>query len=283
MENPGSDHLKNKLKLKITADLFCKNINNSFKGSNGVFKLDDKSASLLLEMCGYSLVSKRDLDLYVYNENKDDVIVLDAGFGRYKTDIDDVALRKSPTLKEMVSFRNAKKILSDSDVLTSSKSETVEFLRNSLFESLDFSFKPEDIDDICRKGLVELEANAFDDFFKTVLICSELLGFNYLRGQSKKYDAYFFGKKGHIENEAGFEKLIIIDDKENKFIYSIQFISEKNLKKFFEGSLPKPGFFMENKDGFEAVAKDVKALTDYDPHANDIFSFGSFDGVENIY
>lgn len=78
---------------------------------------------------------------------------MDNGLAIYHTTIDDVALRKSPTLKEVVSFRNARKILSDGDVRVSKRTNPVRIVKEMLIDELDLSYTDADIDGIAYEGL----------------------------------------------------------------------------------------------------------------------------------
>ena len=52
----------------------------------------------------------------------------------------DVGMRKSPTIREMVSIRNAMKILSDADVVASKKEASVRTIQEECLSALDLSF-----------------------------------------------------------------------------------------------------------------------------------------------
>ena len=96
----------------------------------------------MLEMGAFEHHRERDLDLYLFSgKNGESLILLpDNELKIYRTTIEDVALRKSPTVKEMVSIRNAIKILNDKDVVISSKTQTLERIHDDLVAGLDLSF-----------------------------------------------------------------------------------------------------------------------------------------------
>ena len=53
------------------------------------------------------------------------VLVFDNELALYHSTVDDVALRKSPEWKEMVSIRNVRRILNDQDVVVSKGKESI--------------------------------------------------------------------------------------------------------------------------------------------------------------
>jgi hypothetical protein len=71
----------------------------------------------------WSRRQERDLVLFLETDGPGQtrILVLDNDLSIYNTSVDDVVLRKSPTVKEMVNIRNAIKILNDKDVVTSKK------------------------------------------------------------------------------------------------------------------------------------------------------------------
>ena len=93
---------------------------------------------VLLEMAEYRHLRERDLDLYLPPEGsgKSHILVLDNDLPFYKTTVSDIAMRKSPTVKEMVNIRNAIKILNDSDVVVSKKADSVKTVRQECLSRL---------------------------------------------------------------------------------------------------------------------------------------------------
>ena len=63
------------------------------------------------------------MDLYILGNTakKKKILVLDNGLAIYHTTIEDVCMRKSPSVKEMISIRNTIKILNDEDVILGKK------------------------------------------------------------------------------------------------------------------------------------------------------------------
>jgi hypothetical protein len=171
---------KDNLLKKIKINRAAQKVISSIGPPGSERKTDKTTMRLLLEMSPYSLHKKRDLDLYIKDapEKKSQILVLDNELAIYHTTVEDVALRKSPTIKEMVSIRNAIKILSDSDVVASKREESVNTIRKESIDLLDLSFTRSDLEDIEKEGAASLE-NAFaDGVTETLSLFAELLDYS---------------------------------------------------------------------------------------------------------
>ena len=162
---------------KITINDLALKVQNSMGSVDSGKRLDRESMRRLLEMGEFTYHKERDLDLYLLEEASDRplILVLDNELKLYRTSIDDVALRKSPTTKEMISIRNAIKILNDKDVVVSRKTDTVENLRSRLIDSLDLSYAAADIEALSRDGRDALENKYGDGVIETLILFAELL------------------------------------------------------------------------------------------------------------
>ena len=136
-------------------------------------RIDRQAMRQLLELGDYHYEKVRDLDLYVLNENE--ILVLDNELKIYHTGAEDIALRKSPTVKEMVSIRNAIKILNDKDVVSSRKTDSLERVRNDLIGGLDLSFTDADIESLAKEGAGALENGYADGIIELLTLFAELL------------------------------------------------------------------------------------------------------------
>ncbi|MBW1694234.1 MAG: hypothetical protein JRJ41_08755 [Deltaproteobacteria bacterium] len=142
-------------------------------------KIDKDAMRRLLEMSPYTHRKERDLDLYLEDtaQEKKKILVLDNDLAIYNTLVEDVALRKSPTVKEMISIRNAIKILSDSDVVISKKEASVKTIQRECIERLDLSYDDSDLDDIIKDGIASLEREYMDGVVECLDIFAEILGY----------------------------------------------------------------------------------------------------------
>jgi len=171
---------KENLLKKIEIDRIADQVGRSMrpgKSSDSPVRIDLASMKSLLEMGPYQHRRERDLDLYILAtpDNGEDILVLDNELKIYRTAIADVALRKSPTLKEMISIRNAIKILNDKDVVSSAKAETLQRIRDQLVGNLDLSFTPADIDAISDDGAQALQNSYGEGVIESLTLFAELL------------------------------------------------------------------------------------------------------------
>ena len=122
------------------------------------------------------------MDLYLKDKSADAkrILVLDNEIALYETYLEDVLLRKNPTLKEMISVRNAIKILKDSDVVISRKEKTLDILKKEFIETLALSPTVEDLSAIMADGVAALETFDQEEILSCIDIYCELLGYQAL-------------------------------------------------------------------------------------------------------
>ncbi|MCJ8501819.1 hypothetical protein [Desulfatitalea alkaliphila] len=164
---------------KMEIDRLAEQVRRSLAPSEGPQRIDGDAMRALLEMSRFQHLRERDLDLYVLEDPIDGplVLVLDNGLGLYRTGVEDVALRKSPTLKEMVKIRNAIKILNDKDVVLSRKTDTLDRVLTELIDALDLSFTAADIEAMATDGQAALRNNYGEGVVEIMALFCELLGF----------------------------------------------------------------------------------------------------------
>jgi len=152
-------------------------------GSPGSGKKVNKDAMReLLGINGYAYQKERDLDLHILTDESgtDTIIVLDNELALYRTTLADVAMRKSPTVKEMISIRNAIKILKDTDVVVSRRDETVKALQQACLEMLDFRYEKGDIEAMGKDGMAALDNGYADGVLEILGLFEEILSFELL-------------------------------------------------------------------------------------------------------
>lgn len=146
-------------------------------------KIDKNAMRCLLEEADFYLKKVRSLDLYIpggADENgKIKILVLDNDLTLYNTTLADVALRKEPTLKEMISIRNAIKILNDGDVIISKKEKSIETVYNECLTRLDLSFSAEDIKKLEYDGRAAVEWKDDKAVMECLTLFEELLGYRF--------------------------------------------------------------------------------------------------------
>jgi len=167
------------LRKKIAINQLARQVIHSWGPPDNPRRIDRNAMEELLAMSTLTHHRERDLDLF-YRDQADGkplVLVLDNELKLYNTDMADVALRKSPTVKEMVSIRNAIKILNDKDVTVSRKTDTVQWLQSDLIAALDLSFTADDITQLARDGR-NASANSYGEGVVDLLtLFAELLGY----------------------------------------------------------------------------------------------------------
>ncbi len=169
---------KENLLKKIEIEALASKVMGSIGTPDSGSKIDRQAMRQILEMTQFKSQKERDLELFVRetSDEKPQVLVFDNELALYQTTVDDVVLRKSPTLKEMVSIRNAIKILNDKDVVVAKRWDTVTTIKSELIDGLDLSFTREDIDGILADGAASLE-NAYGEGVEECLtLISEILG-----------------------------------------------------------------------------------------------------------
>lgn len=170
---------KENLLQKIEIDKLVNRVLTTLGPSGSGKKADLEAMRRLLAMGPYKHRKERDMDLYLLSndpENKT-ILVLDNELPLYHTTIADVAMRKSPTVKEMISIRNAIKILNDQDVVTSKRETSVGIVRKSCIDQLDLSFQEKDIDAIASDGNAALDGGDAGAVVETLTLFEELLGY----------------------------------------------------------------------------------------------------------
>jgi hypothetical protein len=142
-------------------------------------KVDKNAMSNLLVLAQYTKQEKRQLLLFCkkLEDGQDRILVLDNDLNIYHTTLEDVLLRKNPTVKEMISIRNAIKILNDKDVVVSKKETSVQEIEKEAISFLDLSFSQQDIEEIESAGRSALEKGDAEGIQQSIDLFSEMLGY----------------------------------------------------------------------------------------------------------
>jgi hypothetical protein len=169
---------KQELLKKIQIDQLTEKVLFTVGPPESEKKVDRGLFKLLLEMAGYRYLKERDLDIYLPEEGsgRSHILVLDNDLPFYNTTVADIALRKSPTVKEMINIRNAIKILNDKDVVVSKKADSVKTVHNECIARLYLSFSAADIDGIAADGAASLKNGYAEGVQEALNLFAELLG-----------------------------------------------------------------------------------------------------------
>lgn len=198
------ENLIKKIYIKQLTD----NVINSIHPTDSAQRINRDAMRQLLEMGTYENQKERDLDLYLLNDN--DILVLDNELKIYNTTVEDVGLRKSPTVSEMISIRNAIKILSDKDVVISRKGETVQRIQKELISSLDLTYDEADIQSMVEDGAEALKNKYAEGVVEILTLFAELLGFGKAPKAFRAAHHHIWGKTAKSKSgELLFGPLII--------------------------------------------------------------------------
>jgi len=169
---------KENLKRKIDIDRLAARVVESVSGGpDSTRRIDKPAMRQLLEAAGWQVRHERDLELYLPPKDEADlVLVLDNDLPLYRTTVDDVALRKSPTVKEMVSIRNIRRILNDGDVVVSKKAATVDRFRSAAVARLDLNYTAADVSAIAFDGAASLDSRYPEGVIEALDLLAQLLG-----------------------------------------------------------------------------------------------------------
>ena len=229
---------KENLKTKIRIDRLAKQVGRSFRVVDGISKVDRDAAKQLLSFSPYRYRRERDLDLYVDTgaQDRDRILVLDNDLPIYQTSAADVALRKSPTVKEMISFKNVRKILSDADVVISRKQDSVAAIRQAGIDQLDLSFQTADIEALARDGRMALESADSSAVQESLSLFAELLGYTPAPPKIHPENAMLLGKLSEQQGvNAAFGPLVVYRTLENTLKYidaSFDIINKEDIDAF---------------------------------------------------
>ena len=170
---------KENLLKKIEIDRLAAKVITSLGPVDSGRKVDKEAKRTLLEIAGYTHRKERDLDLYLEDDTaeKGYILVLDNDLTIYDTSIEDVIIRKSPYVKDMISIRNIVKILNDKDVVISKKEESLKHVQQACIETLDLSYNASDISDLAIDGVASIESNYADGVIEVIDMFAELLGY----------------------------------------------------------------------------------------------------------
>ena len=171
---------KENLLQKIKIDEMAKQVVASIGPMESGRKVDKKIMRSLLEMTSYTYKRKRDLDLFIEDPDaeKTRILVLDNDLAIYNTSVYDVAMRKTPTVKEMMNPFNVVKILKDTDVVISKKEESVKTIQKECIDRLNLSYDESDLDEIARGGIASLEREYADGVMESIDLFAEILGYS---------------------------------------------------------------------------------------------------------
>ena len=170
---------KDQLRKKIEINALAARIKASMGPPDSGRRVDKDLVRQFLAEGGYEKIVERDMELYRLTPSGDRprLLVLDNDLPIYGTSVEDVVLRKSPVVKEMLNIRNVMKILNDADVVISKKDVSLNTLREELIAGLDLRFTAEDIDDLVYDGRSALANRYVEGVQETLRFMADLLAY----------------------------------------------------------------------------------------------------------
>ncbi|MBE9582313.1 MAG: hypothetical protein IMF18_11930 [Proteobacteria bacterium] len=209
---------KENLKKKILIDRISRTVSLSVGPSGVSRKVDKESMRRLLALSPFVFEKRRDLDLYVreLDEGRAEVLVLDNELPLYgNTSLDDVTLRKSPELKEMISIRNIIKILNDSDILMCKGREALRYVQDRALELLDLRYDKRDIEEMADEGLEAFARVDSDGVMEILDLFAEIMGYEPAPAEVMVNHYVMFGHCHEEGERKSFGPIIMYNDKTN--------------------------------------------------------------------
>ena len=207
------------LKKKMLIDSLSKTVSQSIGSPGRPWKVDKETMRRLLSLSPFVLEKRRDLELYFRQLEPDigEILVLDNELPLYgKTTLDDVTLRKSPELKEMISIRNIIKILHDSDVLMCKGRDALHNVHNRALDLLDLHFEEKDIEEMANDGIDALARGDSEALTVSLDLFVEVLGYESVPAAVLVNDYVMFGSRHEAEDgRETFSSIIMYNDRTN--------------------------------------------------------------------
>ena len=210
---------KENLKKKILTNRLSSTVCQSIGSPDSTRKIDKESMRKLLALSPFVSAERRDLELYFRELEPEigEIISLDNELSLYgNTTVGDVALRRSPVVKEMVNIKNIIKILNDKDIRICKGSDTVHHVQNLALGLLDLSFSEEDVQGLVDDGIDAMAREDSDAVLETLDLFVELLGYESVPAAVLVNDHVMYGD--HHEGGNGrqsYGAIVMYNDRTN--------------------------------------------------------------------
>ena len=210
---------KENLKKKMLIDTLSRTVSQSIGSPERPWKVDKETMRRLLSLSPFVLEKRRDLELYFrqLEPGIGEILVLDNELPLYgKTTLDDVTLRKSPELKEMISIRNVIKILHHSDVIMSKGRDALRYVHDRALDLLDLRFEEKDIEEMVNDGIDALAREDSDAVLETLDLFVELLGYEPVPAAVLVSDYVMYGDQHEGGNgRQSYGPIVMYNDRTN--------------------------------------------------------------------
>lgn len=210
---------KENLRKKILINSLSRTVSQSVGSPGGQRKIDKENMRKLISFSPFVVEKRRDLELYFreIEPGIKEVLVLDNELPLYgKTSLEDVTLRRSPELKEMVNIRNIIKILNDTDIRICKGRDSVHYVQDRALELLDLSFDEKDIEEMASDGINALVRGDSEAVMEALDLFVELLGYESVPAAVLVNDYVMFGYHYMEEDRREiFGPIIMYNDRTN--------------------------------------------------------------------
>ncbi len=209
------ENLKKKLLMNRLSSTVCQSIGSP----DSTRKIDKESMRKLLALSPFVSAERRDLELYFRELEPEigEIISLDNELSLYgNTTVGDVALRRSPVVKEMVNIKNIIKILNDKDIRICKGTDTVHHVQELALGLLDLSFSEEDVQELVDNGIDAIAREDSDAVLETLDLFVELLGYKSVPAEVLVNDYVMYGDQHEGENgRESHGPIVMYNDKTN--------------------------------------------------------------------
>lgn len=216
---------RDNLLKRITINGLVLTIDRTIGTAESGTKVDKKAMKELLGMSTFVVHRERDMDLYVrpLTDKTHQILVLDNELPLFETSLEDVLLRRNPTLKEMINLRNALKILNDKDVVKFRRKASLDFLHRDLLKNLDLTFSDEDLESIFNRAVKALADRDRDSIVESIVIFAEILGYVSAPPAFEIRQHRVWGKPGpDISGKAFFGPMVIYNPDTHRLVLWVE-------------------------------------------------------------
>jgi len=172
---------KDALREKMTLDRMAAEAEQALPLVRKEYQIIDKDlVRRFLEHTPYKRRQLRDLELYSRGGDgrAEEVLVLDNELPLYRNVApEEVAMRRSPELKELFHVGNVRKIMSDRDILIARGRQAVAYIHDEAVSGLDLSYGEGDVREIVEAGKSALAAGDGGGLWGNLEMLFELLGY----------------------------------------------------------------------------------------------------------
>jgi hypothetical protein len=207
--------LKENLQKKIRIKKVKNRIASTLRETPGQRRLNKEAMRDLLELSDFEQIKKRDLTLYVRPLEKDleEILVFDNELPIYHSTVADVAMRKTPQWKEMLSVRNVIKVLNDKDVVVSRGKESLNRVYENALAGLDLTYSKDDLDRMFRDAQRSLNQRSLAGIQESMEMFVELLGLQPVSMEVQEPHIQSFARlKVDDETAPLYEDVIYLDE-----------------------------------------------------------------------